>query len=674
MDIKEFTQDFHDNIKMAVEMSNADPDEELASAILEYIEDSGEVNVPELCVFQKTRTRLTAYDYNDEAESLDLFYLIKADTFLGKVNKNKVQQGFNFLMAFHREAMNDTLLKSVDVNENDEIVEVAKLVKSTKGKINQLRLYVITDGLTDADAALAAVESDDGEYIIEYNVWDMQRVYQQHNIRAGKEKVEIDFPTEYNTGLQCLKMSEENPFVDAYMAIIPGVTLAKIYKKYQQVLLEKNVRTFLQFKGKVNKAIRKTLREEPDMFFSYNNGISTTASEIEVKEIEGVSYITRLYDWQIVNGGQTTAAIAASLNDKEVKLDKVFVPMKISVIRDTENGDKIVKAISTSANSQTAIKSSDFSANEPYLVDLEQQSRAIWVPNGNAKPVCKWYFERTRGQYLDQLAQLTGYNEKAFKREYPKHQKITKTDIAKYEASWSMQPYSVCRGAEKNFLTFAADVKRERPMVTANYFKHLVAKGILFNTIDSIVKSKKLGGYKANMDTYLMAAISFLSDKNLDLTYIWEKQKVQPEVVKRVEELIPIVWQHLTRSAVSGNQSSNVGEWSKKPDCWNKLKFKLGDYEKFGEGLMQAETNDDGSSLNEAQLSRIQEANAIEPKYWFTLANWAKTRDLLTPLERKAAFNFGTLRSRNRDFKTLKQAQYALKISERAKELGFQGE
>ena len=104
-------------------------------------------------------------------------------------------------------------------------------------------------------------------------VVDMQRVFQQHNIRAGKEKVEIDFPTEYNTELQCLKMSEENPYVDAYMAIIPGTTLAKIYRKYQQILLEKNVRTFLQFKGKVNKGIRKTLREEPDMFFSYNNGL-----------------------------------------------------------------------------------------------------------------------------------------------------------------------------------------------------------------------------------------------------------------------------------------------------------------------------------------------------------------------------------------------------------------
>ena len=383
MNLRDFAQEFLDNVKMSAEMSNSDYDHELASSILEYLEDNGEVNVPELCEFQKTRTRITAYDYNDEAESLDLFYLIKADTLLGKINNTKIQQGFNYLMSFYREAMNGTLLKSVAATNTEEIAEVAKLVQSTKGKINQLRAYIITDGLTDPTASIAPAESDDGEYIIEFNIWDMQRVYQQHKMRAGKEKVEIDFPTEYNTELQCLKMSEINPFVDAYMAIIPGNTLAKIYKKYQQVLLEKNVRTFLQFKGKVNKGIRKTLREEPDMFFSYNNGISTTASEIEVKDVDGTLYITRLYDWQIVNGGQTTASIAASINDRDVELSKVFVPMKVSVIRDTENAENIVKAISTSANSQTAIKNSDFSANEPYLIDLEKFSRSEWVPNGN---------------------------------------------------------------------------------------------------------------------------------------------------------------------------------------------------------------------------------------------------------------------------------------------------
>ena len=206
------------------------------------------------------------------------------------------------------------------------------------------------------------------------------------------------------------------------------------------------------------------------------------------------------------------------------------------------------------------------------------------------------------------------------------------------------------------------------------YYKKLIAKGILFNAIDAVVKAKNLGGYKANMNAYLMASVSFLSGGGLDLTYIWEHQEVQKEVINKVELLIPLVWQHLTGGASGGNQSSNVGEWSKRPDCWNKLKLKLGELEKFGDELMQPDTNDDGSYLNETQQKRIQEAEAIEPNYWFGLANWSKSRNLLTPMERKAAFNFGTMKSRNRSITSLKQAMFALKIVEKAKERGYTGE
>lgn len=670
MNIKEFAQELIDNTKLSAELNGIDFDEELATTIIEYIEDTGEVNAPEICSFKKTRARITAYDYNDEAESLDLFYIERADTLVGKINNNRVQQGFNYLMRFYNEAMAGFLLKEGEKEENSEIAQITELIQSTKGKISQLRIYLLTDGLTDPSAVPASVESDEDNFVIEFNVWDMQRIYQQHNIRAGKEKVEIDFPTTYNTELQCLKMSDQNPFVDAYLAIIPGKTLAKIYKQYQQILLEKNVRTFLQFKGKVNKEIRLTLREQPDMFFSYNNGISTTASGIELKEVDGVLYITRLFDWQIVNGGQTTASIAASITDREVDLSKVYVPMKISVIRDTSHSDEIVKAISTSANSQTAIKSSDFSANEPFLIDLENFSRSEWVPNGKSKPICKWYFERTRGQYFDQLAQLSGFNEKSFRTEYPKSQRITKTDVAKYENAWRQRPYDFCRGAEQNYKLYVTDIKRDKPVVTAAYLFRIIAEGILFNTIDSIVRSKSLGGYKANMNAYIMSAISVLSDENLDMTYIWENQKVQQVVVDKIEELIPLVWMHLT-GASSGSQMQNVGEWSKRIDCWNKLKLKLGDIDKFDDELLQKEINEDGSYLNETLQNRIKEAEAYSPQFWFALANWAKVNNMLTPIDRKAAFNFGTMRSRGRAFASLKQAMYALRIANTAKEQGF---
>lgn len=213
MDIKEFAQEFIDNVKTAVDMGNKEYDLELASDILEYMTDSGEINAPELCYFQKTRSRITAYDYNDEAESLDLFYLIKADTLIGKINNNKVQQGFNFLQSFYREAMEGTLYRSQNVTVSDEITEITTLIQSSKGQISQLRLYILTDGLTDPTAVPTTVENEEQHIIIEFNVWDMQRIYQQHNLRAGKEKIEIDFPTNYNIEIQCLKMSEENPLM-----------------------------------------------------------------------------------------------------------------------------------------------------------------------------------------------------------------------------------------------------------------------------------------------------------------------------------------------------------------------------------------------------------------------------------------------------------------------------
>lgn len=668
MDIKEFAQQLIESNREAAENGQTEYDSELAKSIIEYIENSGEVSAPEICAFQKTRARITAYDYNDEAESLDLFYLLRCDTLCGKVNNNKIMQAFGYLKQFYTEVMNGTIFRSI-VDPRDELLEVARLIQSTKGNISQLRLYVLTDGITDPNGVPAPSELED--FTLEYNVWDMPRVFQQHRIMTGKEKIEIDFPTEYNTELQCLKIEDINPQVDSYLTIIPGTTLAEIYKRYQQALLEKNVRTFLQFKGKVNKEIRKTLRESPNMFFSYNNGISTTARAIEMKDKNGRSYITKLVDWQIVNGGQTTAAIAASLSDRTVELDKVYVPMKISVVRDLEHKNEIVSAISKCANSQTTIKNSDFSANDPYLVDLETFSRGTWVPNGNVRPIHKWFFERTRGQYNDQLAQLSGLTQKNFRIEYPKHQKFTKTDIAKSEAAWEQRPYDVCRGAERNYDIFVKEIKKTKPEVTEDYYKQIVAKLILFKEIDKLVKEQQLGGYKSNMNAYIMASLSHLTDGKLDLSYIWDNQKIHPEVADKIRELIPLVWNQITGATGTGSQSSNVNERTKRQECWNALRMRLAEVPRFDESLIQKETNKGGAPLNDTQLSRIAEAESIPADVWFGISQWARKHSEFAPLDRKSAFNFGMLRSRDRKFANLKQATNALKILEKAVELGF---
>lgn len=664
MDIKEFATDFMENVNSMVEYNGANFDEELTEDLLEYVMDTGEISAPEICLFRHRDKAISAYDFNEEANSLDLFLLVKTDTLLGKINNDKIDEAFNKMTRTYLSSIDGTIFNKVaDVPAS--INEVAELIKSTSGKISSLRLFVLTNGLTEYNTS--TVELSDG-LIMEQNIWDMQRLYQQERIRAGKEKIEIDFPTTYNTQLQCVKMTKNNPDIDAYLAIIPGITLAQIYLKYQQGLLEKNVRTFLQFRSKVNKGIRETLLKEPEMFFSYNNGISTTASEITLKEEDNSLYITNLYDWQIVNGGQTTASIAAIYADKKNDLSQVFVPVKISVIGNEEKSAVIVPKISSCANSQTAVKQSDFSANDPYLVDLEGFSRATWVPNGTQKSTLKWYFERTRGQYLDDLSHQRGLNEKLFRQNYPKSHKITKTDIAKYEMAWNQRPESVCKGAEVNYIYFVKEVKNNNPSVTMVYYKRLIAKAILFKTIDKAVRASNLGGYKSNMNAYILAGISFWSKKMLDLDYIWEHQKVQDEVEKIIKEMIPIVWNHITNPVTA---IKNINEWTKRTDCWTNLKLSLDSITEMSDNTKMAPEAMIDNAINPAQKAKIEEAWNIDANTWFALAKWAKENDELTPLDRKMAFSFGTLRSRGKMF-TLKQAIAGLKIIETAKELGFE--
>jgi len=42
----------------------------------------------------------------------------------------------------------------------------------------------------------------------------------------------------------------------------------------------------------------------------------------------------------------------------------------------------------------------------------------------------KWFYERARGQYQDELGKRTASEKKAFLLEYPKSHMLTKTDLA----------------------------------------------------------------------------------------------------------------------------------------------------------------------------------------------------------------------------------------------------
>lgn len=414
MDIKSFATEQY---TLALEDANNNGtsiEVELARNILDLMSEYGEISTYELCQFKKGQAMLTAYSYNEDQESLDLFLFSKASTPTAKIDADTVQDKYSNISNFYREALRNVPFFGAEVSKDAK--NAIALIKEVRNNIRRVRLFFLTNGIVEPSPILNFSEENEYEHIfMEYSTWDLSRVYRMNAINSGSEAIEIDFQLNYKTKIQCLRVEDENPKVDAYFAIMPGNILAKIYEQYKQTLLEGNVRLFLQKTNKVNRQICKTIKERPEMFFSFNNGISATAKNIEFGSggSKTAPYITKITDLQIVNGGQTTASIASM---QDCDLSKVFVPMKISVIKDEQDYSEIVKEISTSANSQTAIKRSDFLSGDEFLKGLENISRTETEPTTQTR----WYFERKRGQYRNEASNLFGYEKTIFNSTYPK--------------------------------------------------------------------------------------------------------------------------------------------------------------------------------------------------------------------------------------------------------------
>jgi hypothetical protein len=84
--------------------------------------------------------------------------------------------------------------------------------------------------------------------------------------------------------------------------------------------------------------------------------------------------------------------------------------------------------------------------------------------------------------------------------------------LAKFEHSWLGLPHLVCHGAEKNFVRFAERLEDDgEPEVNLDYFRHAVAKAILWRTAEKLFDTLDLEGYRANSVAYAIAWLEGIS-------------------------------------------------------------------------------------------------------------------------------------------------------------------
>ncbi|MEQ5788429.1 AIPR family protein [Erythrobacter sp. NFXS35] len=414
-----------------------------------------------------------------------------------------------------------------------------------------------------------------------YTVLDLSRYAEIQKSRSAPEAIEVDLESIVGDALPCLRASTTSGDHESYLLALPGDILADVYGLYGARLLEQNVRTYLQARTKVNQGILKTIREEPEMFFAYNNGLTATASGVELKQLnDGQLGISSIRDLQIVNGGQTTASILYAKDIGKSPLDKIHVQMKLSVIP-PDSVETVVPRISRWANTQNRISEADFFSNHPFHLQMERYSRVLAAPPKDGALIGeKWFYERARGQYRDGMAYASKAERRKYQLEFPQAKVMVKTDLAKYVVTFECRPDIVSKGAQKCFMHFATETTKSWKAAQAEYneiwFKKACSMAFLFRWTDKMIGQsdwyQEDRGYKSQTVTYTLSWLAHhvkqLGRATINWDAIWSTQDVPEELQEFLEQLAPQIAAAIKDAPAAVR---NVGEYCKMQACWENI-------------------------------------------------------------------------------------------------------
>lgn len=580
-EVVEFRTALLDEVAVNSEANNELSYTSFVNVFTEYLSDAGFITDFAYANYRRPykagrrNARVDGYSENIFEETVSL---VVADFYNGQepitLTKTDAMQSFKECMTFAEESFKGTLRSEIDKSDPVYYLSYMLYTSHNRGQIRKIKIFLISDKVRSSGAKTIDPETI-GDVTVEFAIWTVDRLYE--NIRNEGETREIVFSDFGSRPVKCLLIETGN--YPGYMCAMPGTLLANLYEKLDTELLEGNIRSFLSTKVAVNSGIRKTIINEPDRFFIYNNGISATASSVMTVEENGQTYLTGIVDFQIVNGGQTTASLYNSRYKDKANLSCIFVPMKLTVV-EKERAKEVIPLIAEYANTQNKVAAADFFSNHEFCQKMERYSRHCRVtPAGGAQYDTFWFFERAKGQYTQAQIGKTAAQVREFMLQYPKNQLFTKTDLAKFRNSWAGMPDIVSKGAQTNFQKFADDIKKnydeKAHEYNEMYFKETVALGLLFHATESLVSVQEWyqQGYRAQIVTYSVALLSKLMSKQypgyaIDFQKIWRDQKIPSVIMDEMVVITKIVNDEINDSS---RETVNVTQWCKRAECWKRM-------------------------------------------------------------------------------------------------------
>ena len=592
MDSSEFKKDFLEGIKSAAATTGEGSCATFVDNMSQYLIDSEVLSdfTPSFYTGRAGRSkyRVDGYVYDEFDNTMNLIIANFDGNDLERRMTNTVaMHDFGRLRIFLETALKTNLYREIEMST--PCADLVDFLRQNVKAIRKYRFLIFTDADLSSNVKSVDIKPYD-DIPIEGQIWDIDRLFRICCSERGRQIIEIDFRQYCGEGIPCLEASSvATDQYSSYLGVIPGYVLADIYDRYGSKLLEGNVRSFLSTKVAVNKKIRATILNTPQMFFAFNNGISATAMDVEITNTDHGRFITFARDFQIINGGQTTASISNARYKDKANLDGIYVQMKLTAIDESspEESDELIRNISRSSNSQNKVSDADFFASHPFHRRMEQISRHMFAPaTDGVQYETKWFYERARGQYLQEQMRLTPAKKKQFELQNPKNKVIKKTDLAKVQNTWSGFPHTVSKGAQTNFSSFAEYIDEQwtanETQFNERYFQSTVALMIMFQYLEKQIPKQSWyeGGYRANIIYYTVAQFRRLIKQqfpgsDLDLAIIWNKQGLPEQVESSLIALAELV---LLKITDPHQKVGNVTQWCKRQECWDGVKtitFKL---------------------------------------------------------------------------------------------------
>lgn len=571
MELDDFLVSIYNDVKAA--QSDPSVEEKFAESlftemVMSHMTEIGMSHEATTCHYEGTwgnaKLKLSGYAFSEDFEGLDLFVsLYQGASTIQSISESAIKKSAEQCLRFLSKAAEGKL--SEIIPSQLDASDLVLLIEDTYQKLDQIRIFVLTDGKTKSKRFTPKEISGK---LIQLEVLDIERLF--NHLSAGKPKDEIVFNLveSYGSSLPCVFIPDENNEYEYALTAIPGDMLRFLYEKYGDQLLETNVRSFLSQRGKVNKGIRDTIVSEPSRFMAYNNGVVMVVDELNLEKTnDGSTGLAWMKGIQIVNGGQTTASLFFTKRKlKDVNLEKVKVAAKIIVIKNEDESEVLISQISKYANSQNVVRQADLSSNKPFHREFEKLADTCFCPDG----VSKWFYERSAGSYNVMLTRKgnTPAKLKKLKQDIPISRKLTKTDLAKFLFAWELRPDLVSLGGQKNFIAFMEYVDEKELELDQRYYKHSIAKTIFFKETQKICR-RAFEAFQGNIANYTVSVFAKLYGHNINFDYIWTKQELSDELRIYLTKLAHQVKKALEESA----GEKMLSEWAKKSQCWGEIQL-----------------------------------------------------------------------------------------------------